>query len=87
MSFTPGFAPDAASQLRVMDSEAQEVAIDELDRLTLNPPKEDDHVAAVSWEQAPLRHTVFVHVLIDRARQVITVVGVGHVTRPIQASQ
>jgi hypothetical protein len=87
MSFTPGFAPDAASQLREMAPEAQEFAIDELDRLTLDPPKEDDHVAAVSWDQTSLRHTVFVHVLVDRDRQLITVVGVGHVIRRIQGDR
>jgi hypothetical protein len=86
MSFTPGFAPDAALQLRDMDANAQEYAIDELDRLALNPPKKDDIIVSTSWDKGSLRNTVFVHALIDHARRRVTAVGVGHVARTIPNS-
>jgi hypothetical protein len=82
MSYTPGFAPDAQSQLGALDPSDQEVAIDELDRLAARPPSGDEYVGEVVTEGVGTRRYVFVHVTIDQVRSIVTLVGVGCVERP-----
>jgi hypothetical protein len=84
MSLTPGFAPDAFTQFQALDLHNQEIALDEIDRLALNPPAADDYVATNVRDEQGIRHYVFVRVLIDRVRNRLTVVGVGQVARPVE---
>ena len=82
MSFTPVFAPDARSQWRALDIRFQEVALDEVERLCQLPPAGPEHVSDAIIEEGTVRHFVFVHVTVDAARHVLTVIGVGYCTRP-----
>jgi hypothetical protein len=81
MSYTPGVAPDAQSQLSALDPNDQDQAIDELERLAARPPSGDEYVGEVVTENAGVRRYVFVHVTIDHVRSIVTV-GVGSVERP-----
>jgi len=82
MSLTPAFAADAKSQWQELDPERQEIVLDVLDRLTLNPPPNGEHVADDVREERGIFHYVFVHVLVERERNSLTVMGVGHLARP-----
>ncbi|HXE52918.1 MAG TPA: hypothetical protein VN541_07890 [Tepidisphaeraceae bacterium] len=81
MSYTLGFAPDAQSQWQSLPVPLQEAALDEADRLAIDPPRQGEHVAEVVIDEGAVRHYTFVHVLIDHARRKLTVVGVGYVRR------
>ena len=81
MSLTPGFAADAKSQWRELDPERQEIVLDVLDRLTINPPPNGEHVADDVREEDGILHYVFVHVLVEQELNTLTVMGVGHTTR------
>lgn len=78
MSYTPGFAPDAESQWRALDTIHQELALDELERLCASPPAALEHVGTVVYDEAGMRHHVFVHVVTDHRRRLVTVIGIGH---------
>ena len=79
MSFTPGFAPDAKSQWVALDFEFQELVLDELERLALNPPAQGEHIFDLIHESQSRRHYVFLRVWVDHMRRKVTAVGVGHV--------
>jgi hypothetical protein len=81
MSLTPAFAVDANLQWRDLDAERQEIVLDLLDRLTSNPPANGEHVVDDVRQEQGILHYVFVHVLVDRQRNSLTVMGVGHTTR------
>jgi hypothetical protein len=81
MSYTPAFAPDARSQWRALDIPFQEAALDEVERLCTSPPEAPEHVSDVVIEHGDVRHFLFIHVTLDPARHVMTVVGVGYCTR------
>ena len=83
MSFAPGFAPDGLAQWRALDFELQELVLDEVERLAIDPPGGVEHVADVVVDVIGMRHYLFVHVLVDRPRQQVIVVGVGHHARPV----
>ena len=82
MSLTPAFAPDAFSQWRALDIEFQEVVLDEVERLCLSPPETVEHVSDVVIDRGAARHFLFVHVITDAPRRVLTTVGVGYCVRP-----
>ena len=65
-----------------MEPRFQELVLDILDDLALNPPMKSEHVEDRAIEEDSLRHIIFVHVLVSRQNGTITAVGVGHVTRP-----
>lgn len=77
MSYTPGFAPDARSQWQELPPELQEIALDELDRIALDPPKGDEVIASATNEAGGVRRHVFLHALIDHKHQRVVVIGVG----------
>jgi hypothetical protein len=81
MSFVPGFAPDALSQWRALDFELQELVLDELERLAINPPHTTEQVIDVVRDAADVRHYIFLHVLVDHQRERVVAVGVGHHAR------
>jgi hypothetical protein len=83
MSYTPGFAPDGRSQWRALPPELQEITLDELDRVAMNPPESAEFFSHVVREQGSLRTHLFVHVVIDHARQKVVLVGTGAATTPI----
>jgi hypothetical protein len=84
MSFVPEFAPDASSQWRELDPEAQERALDAIEALLANPPPPP--VIAlyhdVYWADDHAEHYLFIRVIIDRAQERMTVAGVAHHARP-----
>lgn len=83
MSYTPGFAPDGRSQWMELPPDLQEIALDELERLTEYPPEGFEFIADAIREEGATRTHVFVHVLIDRTRREVVVVGTGTATTPI----
>ncbi len=83
MSLMPAFAADARLQWRELDSERQEVVLDVLDLLATNPPLDGEHVVDDVREEIGFYHYVFVHVLVERKRNLLTVMGVGHMRRLI----
>ena len=85
MSYAPGFAPDARSQWQALEPRFQEIVLDILDDLTLNPPAKNEHVEDRVIDEGSLRHIIFVHVFVSRQHETITVIGVGHVSRPRDA--
>jgi hypothetical protein len=84
MSLTPGFAADARLQWRALDPESQEIVLDMLDQLASYPPPDGEHIADDVREEHGINHYVFVHLLVERAINSLTVIGVGETTRPIQ---
>ena len=82
MSLTPAFAPDAFSQWRALDIEFQEAVLDEVERLCLSPPEASEHVSDVVIDRGAVRHFLFVHVVTDASRRILTTVGVGYCVRP-----
>ena len=86
MSFVPGFAPDALAQWRALEFELQELVLDEVERLALNPPADASEQIIDLVHQTPtVRHYLFVHLLIDRSHRRVIVVGVGHHARSASA--
>jgi hypothetical protein len=83
MSYTPGFAPDAESQWHALDPHHQELALDVLDRLCASPPRHIEHVGEVVYEEAGVKHHLFVHVVVDHEKGTVTSVGVGHAALPV----
>ena len=81
MSYTPGFTPDARLQFRSLAFIYQELVLDELDRLALNPPADLESVEEVVLNEPGLRRYLFIHVATDHARRTVTVLGVGYVER------
>jgi hypothetical protein len=82
MSFTPAFAPDARSQWGALDFEFQEIVLDELDRLALDPPEHGEHIIDVVVEAGGFRHYLFLRVSVDHPQAMVTVIGVGYFARP-----
>jgi mRNA-degrading endonuclease RelE of RelBE toxin-antitoxin system len=83
MSLTPAFAADAKSQWRALAAEHQEIVLDLLDELAVNPPPDGESVASDVLEEHGLRHHIFVHVLVERDTNTLTILGVGHASRPL----
>lgn len=86
MSYVPVFAPDANSQWQALNTRFQEVVLDVLDELCLAPPAKQEHIADVLIDEGPIRHFVFVHVTIDKARRIVTLIGTAHCTRARDAA-
>ncbi|HET6249040.1 MAG TPA: hypothetical protein VFE47_15185 [Tepidisphaeraceae bacterium] len=82
MSLTPGFAADAKSQWLELAVAHQEIVLDIIDRLATNPPSNGEHVADDVHDEQGISHYIFVHVLIERQSNSLTIIGVGHTTRP-----
>jgi hypothetical protein len=71
-------------QWRELDSESQEIVLDLLDHLALNPPSNGEHVADDVRREGNANRYVFVHVLVSREQNSLTVIGVGSTTRPVE---
>src|SRR5258708_3888474 len=84
MSFVPGFAPDALSKWRALDFALQELVLDELEQLANNPPATSEQIIDLVRDMADVRHYIFLHVLVDRERERIVAVGVGHHARSLK---
>ena len=82
MIYGLAFAPDAQSQWQALEPRFQEIVLDVLDQLALNPPAKSEHIEDYVLEEGTLRHIIFVHVSVSHESQTITAIGVGYVRRP-----
>jgi hypothetical protein len=84
MSFVPGFAPDAQSQWRELDTELQELVLDEMERLVANPPRSSAPVVYSDLFHATkqARHYIFLRSTVDHLRRKVTIIGIVHVEKP-----
>lgn len=83
MSLTPGFAADARLQFQALDPRWQEIALDIVDRLAVDPATDGEHIADQIYEGNGVRHYVFVHAIVERGSNRLTVIGLGYSTRGV----
>jgi hypothetical protein len=84
MSYALDFAPDAYSQWRELEPQLQELALDEADRTADSPPPPpvQEIVRDAVRRGTVLDDYIFVRLVLDHKRQVVTVTGVIHLPRP-----
>ena len=84
MSYALAFAPDAQSQWLELDVRLQELALDEADDMASHPPATSSvFTRDLALDEAGVRHYVFLRLAVERSRSTVTVIGVGHVSRPL----
>ena len=84
MSYRLDVAPDAWAELRQLDVEVQEAVLDEIDRIVegeqLADGAHDLYYAIVAV--SGVRQELYVQLIANSARNVLTVVGISRLTRP-----
>jgi len=73
MSLTPGFAPDAASRWRELETPIQELVLDELDRLVLHPLTSGRHRLSVASDDRSVCHYLVMQIDVNETRGTATV--------------
>jgi plasmid stabilization system protein ParE len=71
--------------MRALDFELQELVLDELEALAVNPPATNEQFMDVVRDSPDVRHYIFLHVLVDHQRERVVVVGVGHHARSLKS--
>lgn len=85
MSYVPGFAPDAKADWRELDTQLQELVLDEMERLAANPPTTSRTMFLTDFvcEIANAKHYIWIRYVVDRKANRLIVTGISHYAQPI----
>jgi hypothetical protein len=83
MNYVPGFAPDGKADWLELEPDLQELVLDEMDRLALDPPPPPATLFLTDFvhEAVGVKHYVWLRFVVDRTALTITVIGIVHYAR------